>query len=81
MYPEFRLLTVILLAFIVGIFTYRIVKMQEDRSFIRKAKVTGLEIEIFKDSNDSYFDKYLNEVLYLFKRVEADAIVFEEIDR
>ncbi|HIF6775982.1 TPA: hypothetical protein ACX37Z_004963, partial [Serratia marcescens] len=30
---------------------------------------------------ESYFDRYLNEVLYLFENVDADAIVFEDMDR
>ena len=41
----------------------------------------GNEIEIFEESDDSYFDKYLNEVLYLFENVDADVIVFEDMDR
>lgn len=41
----------------------------------------GNEIEIFEDKEDSYFDKYLNEVLYLFENTEADVIVFEDMDR
>ena len=41
----------------------------------------GNEIEIFEESDDSYFDKYLNEVLYLFENADADVIVFEDIDR
>ena len=31
--------------------------------------------------NESYFDKYLNEVLYLFENTDTDVIVFEDIDR
>ena len=41
----------------------------------------GNEIEIFEESDDSYFDKYLNEVLYLFENADADVIVFEDMDR
>ena len=41
----------------------------------------GNEIEIFEESDDFYFDKYLNEVLYLFENVDADVIVFEDMDR
>ena len=44
-------------------------------------KNIGNEIEIFEESDDSYFDKYLNEVLYLFENVDADVIVFEDMDR
>ncbi|HCT9167129.1 TPA: hypothetical protein OUB70_002705, partial [Enterococcus faecalis] len=38
-------------------------------------------IEIFNNSEDSYFDKYLDDVLYLFINSDADVIVFEDIDR
>ncbi len=41
----------------------------------------GNEIEIFEESDDSYFDKYLNKVLYLFENADADVIVFEDMDR
>ncbi|EEE8582949.1 hypothetical protein CV241_004692, partial [Salmonella enterica subsp. enterica serovar Javiana] len=43
--------------------------------------VQGNEIEIFEESEESYFDRYLNEVLYLFENVNADAIIFEDMDR
>lgn len=80
-HSEARLIAGIGFLALSGIFAYRLVKLQENRQIIKKADVSGVEIEIFKDSNDSYFDKYLNEVLYLFEKVEADVIVFEDIDR
>lgn len=78
---EARFIALLGLSLLVGIFAYRIVKMQESHKLIKKANVSGVEIELFGDSSDSYFDKYLNEVLYLFKNVKEDAIVFEDIDR
>jgi len=71
----------VVMVIIIGIFIYRIVKLLENHSIVKKATINGLEIEIFKDSNDSYFDKYLNEILYLFREIEENAIVFEDIDR
>ncbi len=44
------------------------------------ASVSG-EIEIFGKSDASYFDKYLDDVLYLFDNCQSDIIVFEDIDR
>ena len=29
----------------------------------------------------SYFDRYLDDILYLFKQSDADVIVFEDIER
>lgn len=57
--------------------------LQRNQRILRKVslKGTNLDIELFNGENDSYFDRYLNEVLYLFGHVEADAVVFEDIDR
>lgn len=58
------LLMVALLSFIV----YGLISMQKNKNVFRKLNLKGNEIEIFEESNDSYFDKYLNEVLYLFEK-------------
>lgn len=71
------LLIVALFSFIV----YRLISIQKNKNVFRKLNLKGNEIEIFEESDDSYFDKYLNEVLYLFESVDADVIVFEDMDR
>lgn len=60
---------------------YALIKLQKTRSILRKLKIQENEIEILEDTNDSYFDKYLNEVLYLFENAEEDVVVFEDMDR
>ena len=60
---------------------YKLIKIQKNKNVFRKLNLQGNEIEIFEESDDSYFDKYLNEVLYLFENVDADVIVFEDMDR
>ena len=60
---------------------YSIVKIQKNKNIFHKISVQGNEIEIFESQDDSYFDKYLNEVLYLFESIDADVIVFEDMDR
>jgi len=50
-------------------------KWQKDKNIFRKISVQGNEVEIFEEQENSYFDKYLNEVLYLFKNVGSDVIV------
>lgn len=62
-------------------FVYLLIRAQRHKSVFRKINVQGNEIEIFEDQEDSYFDKYLNEVLYLFENAGADVIVFEDMDR
>lgn len=60
---------------------YTLAKFQSNKNIFRKVSLQGNEIEIFEGNDDSYFDKYLNEVLYLFENSDADVIVFEDIDR
>lgn len=60
---------------------YKLIRAQKNKNVFRKLNLQGNEIEIFEESDDSYFDKYLNEVLYLFENAEADVIVFEDMDR
>ena len=63
------------------IFVYKLIKTQKNRNVLKKINLQGNEIEIFEESEESYFDRYLNEVLYLFENIDADAIVFEDMDR
>lgn len=60
---------------------YNLIKIQKNKSIFKRLKFQGNEIEIFEKSDESYFDKYLNEVLYLFDNADADVIVFEDMDR
>jgi hypothetical protein len=64
-----------------AIFLYHIIKAQINKGIFKKVSADKFEIEIFEGSDDSYFDKYLNEVLYLFDNCKADVIVFEDMDR
>ena len=66
---------------LMGTGIYQIIRIQHNKNILRKVSVQGNEIEIFSDSEESYFDKYLNEVLYLFENADVDVIVFEDIDR
>lgn len=59
----------------------KIITIQKNKNIFRKFNIQGTEIEIFEENDDSYFDKYLNEVIYLFEHSDADVIVFEDMDR
>lgn len=71
------IIIIVLLWFLI----YGLIKIQKNKNVFRKLNLQGNEIEIFEESDDSYFDKYLNEVLYLFENADADVIVFEDMDR
>ncbi|GKX29323.1 hypothetical protein SH1V18_18030 [Vallitalea longa] len=66
-------------------YIYKIIRSQYQKHIFKRIKFNGsTEIELFEknEKNDeSYFDKYLDEILYLFLNANADAIVFEDIDR
>lgn len=58
-----------------------VMMIQYNKLLFKKLNLNGNEIEVLSDDNTSYFDKYLNEVLYLFENAGADVIVFEDMDR
>lgn len=60
---------------------YAVLKAQVNKNIFKRINVKGNELEIFEETNDSYFDKYLNEVLYLFENADSTNIVFEDMDR
>lgn len=66
---------------ILGFWVHSIIKTQKYKNFFKRVKVQGNEIEIFEEKDESYFDKYLNEVLYLFENSNVNAFVFEDMDR
>jgi hypothetical protein len=60
---------------------YPLVRFLANKIFLRKISLYGNEIEIFENNDESVFDKYLNEVLYLFDNAGTDIFVFEDMDR
>ena len=80
-YPYFELISGIILSILLGIFIYKTLKFQKTKNFLKKLNIQGNEFEIASDNEDSYFDKYLNEVIYLFENSGVDVIIFEDIDR
>jgi len=79
--PESLIVSGIVSTVILGLGIYQLIKTQKNKNIFRKLNVQGNEIEIFGEDNNSYFDKYLNEVLYLFENSGVDVIVFEDLDR
>ncbi|MCI8995017.1 MAG: hypothetical protein HFI30_04930 [Lachnospiraceae bacterium] len=67
-----------------GLFLFgirRVIRLQKARNIFKKLQFEGNELELFEENKESYFDRYLNEVLYLFENVHGDVIVFEDMDR
>ena len=79
--PYARLVAGIALLIVLCFVTYQLIQLQKNKKLFKRVNVQGTEIEIFENKEESYFDKYLNEVLYLFENSNVDAIVFEDMDR
>lgn len=78
----------ILLYCFIYILIYLIILFKKLRwkNILKKLNFKNIELDLDKLSNDydkydSFFDRYLNEILYVFENCKADVIVFEDIDR
>ena len=78
-------LTLILICSLFTLITfvsYKIIDLQHRKNLIRKLKIFQNEIDISSSECDvSYFDKYLDEIIYILRKSKLDFIVFEDIDR
>lgn len=79
--PFFKLCVLFLFFYLVYRFIYDLVFEHKVHGILKKISLHGTEVELFNDKNESFFDKYLNEVLYLFEHAGASIFVFEDIDR
>ena len=80
--PYSRLIGIGLLLILLGCGIFYILRAYPFRVFFKKVDLKGLVgIELFNAQEDTYFDKYLHNVLQLFDLANADAIVFEDLDR
>ena len=78
-------LTLILIGSLFALITfvsYKFIDLQNRKNLIRKLKIFQNEIDISSSECDvSYFDKYLDEIIYILDKSGLDFIVFEDIDR
>jgi len=79
--PYLQIIAGLIIILSLIIFIYSAINAQINKTIIKKLSFQGNNLELFDEKTESYFDKYLNEVLYIFVHSEADAIVFEDMDR
>ncbi len=79
--PICYFISYILMGMLILKFVFNLIMVQKNQNIFKKVSVQGNEIELNMEVNDSFFDKYLNEVLYLFENAGADVVVFEDMDR
>ena len=77
----FRIIVGIVTSLIFTYIIFAVSKAQINKNIVKKLSFQGSSFELFDEKAESYFDKYLNEVLYIFKNSNADVIVFEDMDR
>jgi hypothetical protein len=66
-----------------GLFTlggFATLALLHNRFQIRQVKVADADISLAEDAS-SYFDQYLDEIVYFFDVTERDIVIFEDIDR
>lgn len=61
--------------------SYVAISAQKNKNILKRINIQGTAIDLFSDTEDSYFDKYLNEIIYLFENANVDAVIFEDLDR
>ena len=81
--PETVVISAAIWFMLLAALIYQIVKRQMNKQLFQKInlKGNGVEAELFSKEDDSYFDKYLDEILYILEESGEDAIVFEDMDR
>ena len=78
--PVIRVIIPIIIIICIGLVIYNVLHTFSGKNYLRKISIHGNEIELFKN-DDSLFDQYLNEILYLLENSDAQGVVFEDIDR
>lgn len=78
---QLRIIACLMFLLSIFFYIYKFIKLQLNQQILKKIVFKGNEIEIFKDSNESYFDKFMNDVVYLFINSGKDIIIFEDLDR
>ncbi|MFM0589820.1 YobI family P-loop NTPase [Streptococcus suis] len=80
-----RLIAYLAIFCVFGNIIYQLVNLQFHQKLFRnisfKGGVVSGQIEVFQNTDVSYFDKYLDDVLYLFENCQSNVVIFEDIDR
>ena len=60
---------------------FKLISLFRQHRILRKVNIYGNELELFTNEEESIFDKYTDEILYLFKNAGVKYFIFEDIDR
>lgn len=59
----------------------KIVILSKNRKLFKKISIGSGGIELFAGEDESYFDKYLGEIIYVLENSSFNNVVFEDLDR
>ena len=66
---------------IFGVVIFATLALFHNRVQIRQVKIADTDISLAGDASTSYFDQYLDEIVYFFDVTKRDIVIFEDIDR
>ena len=66
---------------LLGFGIYYLVTNLQNYRVRKKLALGGSEIELFDEPNDSRFDKYMNEIIYIFEKAKIETVIIEDLDR
>lgn len=64
-----------------GYAIYREIRTKSISRTFKRLKMLNAEVELFDGDSDTALDKYMDDIVYVLKNSQIDAIVFEDIDR
>lgn len=67
--------------FLAGYAVYREIRTKSISRTFKRLKMLNAEVELFDGDSDTALDKYMDDIVYVLKNSQIDAIVFEDIDR
>lgn len=79
--PYVRIIALIISIIIIVGFMVRIIVERKLLPLVNKISILDTSLELFPNNDDSLFDKYKDEIIYIIENSNADVIVFEDIDR
>ncbi len=80
-YGWISLLAAALAALFGGLLLYKLLMTQRRMGLVKRVSAHSYSFEVFDDEEDSFFDRHLREVLYLFENSGCLNFAFEDLDR
>lgn len=75
-----RLVASTVIAVVVGVLCFALRAFAHNRLFLEKVSAGPATVSLAKEAT-SYFDQYLDEIVYYFEITKRDIVIFEDIDR